>query len=185
VSLFEYVAIAFTLVFSYTAMRLIGGLPAALDHERRYWVHTTLVIGQLFSTAAIFWTFWSFRDVDWTLGSFLLVLTSPGLIYYNACALVPENPETVVSWRTYYYSARRRYFTGVGLWALSVAITSSVILELPVVHPVRTIQGSALALGLVGASTANPRVHAGIAVFMALFVLSAAALVARPGALAP
>ena len=33
-TLFEYLAIAFGLLFSLTALRLIGGLPAALDRDR-------------------------------------------------------------------------------------------------------------------------------------------------------
>jgi len=35
VTLFEYLAIAFSLVFSFAAVRLVGGLPYALEPGRR------------------------------------------------------------------------------------------------------------------------------------------------------
>jgi hypothetical protein len=42
-TLFEYLAIAFGLLFSMTALRLVGGLPAALDPDRRFWVHVMIL----------------------------------------------------------------------------------------------------------------------------------------------
>ena len=184
-TLFEYVAIAFTLVFSYTAVRLIGGLPAALESSRRYWVHSALVAGQLFSTAGIFWIFWSFREVEWTFPRFLLALASPALVYYNACALIPESPGEVDSWRVYYFAVRRRYFVGVSLWAVSVAIIATVLLEMPITHPARVIQAAVLGIGVIGASTPDPRVHTGLAVFLVSLMLLAAFVVGTaPGSLA-
>ena len=112
-SLFEYLAIAFSLVFSFSAMRLVSGLPHALDPTRRYWVHVSLVFLQLLSTAGIFWGFWSYRDVEWTFPRFLLALASPVVVYFNACTLIPEASASVESWRTYYFAARKRYFMGI------------------------------------------------------------------------
>jgi hypothetical protein len=184
VTLFEYVAVAFSLVFSYTALRLVGGLPSALEGSRRYWVHATLVVGQLFSTAAVFWLFWSFRDVEWTFPRFLLVLASPGLVYYNACALVPENPSEVQSWRVHYFAARKRYYLGVALWALVVVTTSTLLLDMPIAHPARVVQAGALGIGVLGASTADPRAHAGIAAFLVVLMLFGGfAIASEPGAL--
>jgi hypothetical protein len=37
-SLFEYLAIAFSLVLSTEAMRIVGGLPHGVDGAKRYWV---------------------------------------------------------------------------------------------------------------------------------------------------
>ena len=36
-TLFEYLAIAFSLVLSFSAMRLVAGLPYAAHPNRRYW----------------------------------------------------------------------------------------------------------------------------------------------------
>ncbi len=100
-SLFEYLAIAFSLVFSFSALRLVSGLPHALDPSRRYAVHLSHVLLMLFLTPALFWTFWVFHDREWNFLRFLSVLAPPALIYFLACTLVPDTPSSVSSWRSY------------------------------------------------------------------------------------
>jgi len=72
---FEYLAIALGLVFTIAAMRLIGGLPHALDPARRYWVHLTLVLMMLFGVAASLWTF--FYGVVVTIGIMGRISSNP------------------------------------------------------------------------------------------------------------
>jgi hypothetical protein len=183
-TLFEYLAIAFSLVLSFAAMRLVGGLPYAVDPDRRYWVHVTLVVVQLVSTVTTFWVFWSFRDVEWNLARFLLALSSPVLIYFNACVLVPEVPGSIENWRDYYFATCKRYFAGVCVWAIAVTATTTIILGIPLIHPIRGQQSVMLAVGILGLSTRNPRVHAGIAVFfICMAPLLAFSVLLRPGPL--
>jgi hypothetical protein len=184
VTLFEYLAIAFSLVLSFAAMRLIAGLQHALNPDRRYWVHVTLVFVQLLATVVVFWVFWSFRDVEWNLPRFLLVLASPALIYFNACALIPEVPVSIESWRDYYFTTCHRYFAGVGVWAIVVMASSTIVLDMPLMHPARGTQSLFLAVGILGVASRNPRVHAGIAIlFLCTIPLLAVSLGLRPGPL--
>ncbi len=115
-TLFEYLAIAFSLVFSYSGLRLIGGLPSATRSPQRYWVHLCFVFFQLTVTLSAFWGFWNFRDVEWTFLSFAFALMSPATIYYGACVIVPENPAEIESWHDYYFSVRKTYFVGLCCW---------------------------------------------------------------------
>ena len=165
-SLFEYVGIAFSLVFSFTAMRLVSALPHAVIRDRRYWVHLCLVCVQLLATAGIFWSFWSFRYIEWTFPRFILVLANPSLAYFVACTLSPESAESVGSWRAYYYTIRRKLFVAVVLWGIVIAIVSTVVLERPLTHPTRVVQATMIAAGVLGAATGNARVHAGIATLL-------------------
>jgi hypothetical protein len=180
VTLFEYLAIAFSLVFSFSAMRLVGGLPHALDPDRRYWLHVCWVFIQLVGTAGQFWIFWSYRDLEWSYPLFLLVLANPALLYFNACTLVPEAPASVESWRTYYYSVRKKFFLAVTLYSLIIAVDSSVLFQMPIDHPARATQALLFVAGVVGASSGSARVHAALGaffvgfVFIALFILFAA-----------
>ena len=98
-TLFEYLAIAFGLVCSIAALRVVGGLPFAVAPARKYSVQLAVRLFHILGTAAGFWTFWSFRGVDWTFPRFLLALTVPGVWYYCSSVLVPENPEVVLNWR--------------------------------------------------------------------------------------
>ncbi len=171
-TLFEYLAIAFSLVFSASALRLVSGLPHAIQGPRRDAIHLCFLGFQLLNTIAIFWIFWSFREVEWTFPKFLLTLVSPGLLYYKACTLVPESPAEVGSWRAYWEAARRRYFGAFCCWVLAITAISTFVLELPLRHPGRWIQGVGLAAALVGLLSADRRVHAGLA---ALFLVGSLA----------
>lgn len=120
--------------------------------------------------------------MEWNFPTFLLVLVSPGLIYFNACALVPDDPAAVESWRDYYYSNRRRYFVGVICWILAVATISTLVFKIPLVHPARALQAVILSTAIAGATSTNERVHSGLVIlFFALTVFVMLTVAFRPG----
>jgi hypothetical protein len=181
-TLFEYLAIAFGLLYSVAALRLLGGLAYASVPERRYWLHTAWTVLLLLGIAASFWTFWSLRDIAWTFPRFLLALALPGFMYYSAAALIPENAEAVTSWREHYYAVHRRFFTGFGLWGLAAGIGASVNLGMTLAHPARAIQATAVTLGIIGAASASERIHKGIVtVMLTMFVAWAITAGVMPG----
>lgn len=176
-TLFEYLAIAFSLVFSFSAMRLLSGLPYAIRPGARYWVHLSFVLIHLLGTSLSFWIFWAYRDADWTLAKFLLVLASPGAVFFISCSLVPENPSAVTSWRNHYFSARRSFFLGLIVWALVVIGATTFVTGLPWLHPARVSQVILLLVGTLGMSFASPRVHAALAVGVSVAIAIAASTV--------
>ena len=90
--IFEYLSIAYSLVFSFAAIRLVAGLPHAIAANRRYPVHISHVVLMLFALLALFWSFWSFRDIEWHFFNFISLLAGPGLVYFLACTLIPDEP---------------------------------------------------------------------------------------------
>ena len=60
-TLFEYLAIAFGLLYSVAALRVLGGLPVAMVPQRRYFPHLLLTFILLLFIATSFWSFWSAR----------------------------------------------------------------------------------------------------------------------------
>jgi hypothetical protein len=183
-TLFEYLAIAFSLVLSFSAMRLISGLPFVSQKHNRYWVHYTFVCFQLFATVAVFWNFWALRGVEWTFVTFVMALASPAVIYYNASVLVPENPSEVQSWRDYYFSIRRRYFIGLTFWMGIVAMLSVAVLSVPIFHPLRGFNVLILVASVSGLLSENPRVHGTLAVsFLAILAFLMTVFALRPDSL--
>ncbi|NGP52297.1 hypothetical protein [Thioalkalivibrio sp. XN8] len=165
-TLFEYLAIAFGLLYSLAALRILGGLRAAIDPSRRYWVHLVMSLLMLATVAASFWAFWSYREVvEWTFPRFVLALSLPGLIYFMAVALIPENPEQVKSWREHYFHARVALFSGFSVWGLSAGLNASLNLDMALNHPARLVHVSAVLIGALGAVSSNERVHQGIVLF--------------------
>jgi hypothetical protein len=183
-TLFEYLAIAFSLVFSFGALRLVSGLPYALDPGRRYPLHVCHVFLMLVITASIFWGFWSFRDVQWDWFLFIAALAGPGILYYLACMLVPDSPSVVTSWRDYFYDIRKQYFLGVCAWFVVLSVNTTVLVGLPLLHPVRATHLLILAAGLAGVASESPRVHVAILVGAWLGLAVAVMLLYLPGSLA-
>ena len=182
--LFEYIAIAFSLVFSFTVLRLVSGLPYSARPGRTYWVHLLFLLAFLLWVVNAFWAFWSYHDVEWTYLRYIVALSSPAAQYYVAVILVPSEPAEVTSWRDYYFSVRRRAFIGFGVLALVSEMTTTVLLGLPLDHPARLGGLGNLVAAIVGFGFEDPRVHGGLAVVALLTVVAFGAIVlAQPGAL--
>ena len=184
-TLFEYLAAAYTLLLSFAVARLVFGLPSATLQDRRYWVHLVFVACFSFSLAAMFWAFWSYRDVDWTFPRFLLSLTSPVLALFMASILIPGSPDEVESWQDFYYSVRLKYFSAWVATFSAVAVTTTLLIDMPLTHPGRLVQLSLAAVGVVGVSSSNPRVHGGMAIcVIAILAFGASVFLLEPGSLA-
>src|SRR5262245_2843200 len=117
---FEYLAVSFSIVLSFAAVRIIDGLADVFARGRVYWVHAAWVVHQLVLVAYIWWIVWSYRDVSWNFFTFLVVLIGVGLVYYQANALIPAQANTVVSWRSHFYTVRRRFFGAMIAWVLVI-----------------------------------------------------------------
>jgi hypothetical protein len=78
---FEYVAAAHTLILTFAAARVLGGVANALQPRRLYWVHLSWVGLAVLFCLTSFWVFWGYREVEWTLPRLILLLAAPGLIY--------------------------------------------------------------------------------------------------------
>ncbi|MEM9257567.1 MAG: hypothetical protein AAGA91_19180 [Pseudomonadota bacterium] len=182
--LFEYIAIAFSMVFSFTVLRLVGGLPYATRPGRVYWVHLLFVMTALIYVLNAFWAFWSYATVEWTYARYILALASPIAQYFTVAILVPGEPHKVTSWRDYYYASRRRFFIGLIIMTTVSALSTTELADMPLRHPVRLGQLSILTVGIVGLVFQSPRVQAALALVALIGVAGFGALIlALPGGL--
>jgi len=184
-TLFEYLAAAYTLLLSFSVVRLIGGLPSAIIRDRRYWVHLVMVAGALYSTSVMFWGFWSYRGVDWSYPGFVLSLAVPALVHFMATVIIPASSDAVESWQEFYYSVRRRYFGAWIVFGCLLALNATVLLDMPLMHPARLGQIAIISLGVAGALSSSPRVHSAIAYsVLALSAFGVLVIFFEPGSLA-
>lgn len=183
-TLFEYLSIAYTLVLSFAAVRLLDGLSHAFVAHRRYWVHAAYVGLMLLAVLVVFWTHWSAHDLDWTFLTFAVNLSGPGVVYVLSRTLVPDEPGAVASWRDYFFSVRGRFFAGLCVWAVLMFAQTTVVLGVPLLHASRIIPVGLLIFGLSGLATDSPRAHARIVLVAVFVALVTAVIVFRPAALA-
>ena len=162
-------------------MRLVGGMAHTLDPSRRYWVHAAHVGFQLVASAMSFWAMLAYRDLEWSFPAFLLVLVVPSLFYFNATLLIPDAPATIESWRAHYFAVRRRYWIAICLWVFVDATIDYALLEEPLAHPARAVQGFFFILGATGVVSTNARVHEILALLLWLVPIAAIAGPSGPG----
>lgn len=183
-SLFEYLAIAFSLLLSTSVMRVADGLAHALKDPGRSWLFVGQLLVALLANVSAFWNFWSFHDADWTFPRFVLAVSGPVALYVGSCTLVPRAPESIVSQSEHSRAVRRRFYLCLALWTIAIATTATVLVGMPFNHPARGAELFIFALGAIGASTDDDRIHAGLIVAAIAFAAIALTTIgARPASL--
>lgn len=183
-TLFEYLTAGYVLILSFAVIRALSGFPHALSTTSRYWVHISWLALALANCLVTFWAFWSYRDTEWTLPSFAIVLATPALLFVYNSILVPADPASVRSWRKHFFNVRVPLFATGALSVVLIVATNHLVLGMSLLHPV-VIGGVAwLAIYLVGLSSERPGLHAVLA-FALLLVFAVAMLtfLAQPGSL--
>jgi hypothetical protein len=159
---FEYLAIAYSLILSIAVSRVLSGISDALFSERRYWIHLAYVVWLLGSTLIVFWNFWLFRELEWTLPRFMLVLANPALLLVLTTQLMPTVTLDSISWRDHYYGVRQRFCATAALWILVISVTSLALSALPLDHPARLASAVTFLAFILGCFSARPSVQGGI-----------------------
>jgi hypothetical protein len=158
-TLFEYLAAANTLIISFAVLRLAAGIPFVLRSETRYWVHLAWVSVAISFCLIGFWTFWAFRELEWTFPLFIGVLSQTTITYVFCTLVIPTAPESVASWRDYFFVVR------VPLLVTGIVMMASVLIGNWVIHGISMFQTSAmgpwylLTLCSIGTYSAKPGVH--------------------------
>ena len=184
-TLFEYLATFVSIVLSFGVIRLLDGLPAAVQGGRRYAIHLTWVIAVLWTQVQFWWAFWSYSTgVAWNYPKFLLVLASPLLLYSLAITLIPRDSGTVESWRDHFYHVRPRFCYLFACWFVAIGLANWFVLAQPFLNGLRLIQGLFLMLFLIGVVSKRPWFHALLAAsLVAMLVASVVFLFLEPAPL--
>jgi hypothetical protein len=161
---FDHVAVGFSMVLSLGVVRLLDGVRPAFAPGRRYWVHTFWLFQKLLNHAFYWWVFGTLREASsWNVVSFVWVLLLPAILFLQSTTLVTTAPAAVASWRQHFFEVRRWFFLADVALILHSILSSSLLRGLPLLHPFRAVQVAALTLSILGATSANPRMHATIA----------------------
>lgn len=182
-SLFEYLAIAFTLVISSAVMRIADGLSESFRGPEPSRLYQGQLCVALVGNVAAFWNFWSFHDVEWTFARFVLAVSGPVALFFGAASLVPSDVDSIVSWAEHSRSVRRRFYLALCVWSVLIATTTTVLLGMGWRHPARAAELITFSIGFIGAVSKSDRVHGGLIAFTLVFAaLALSTLAANPGA---
>ena len=98
-----------------------------------------------------------------------MLVSPPGLLYLCATALVSHVPADVQSWEEHFWKIRRRFFGLALAFLLSLVLTSIVMQQVPLLHPLRAMQLVLFGLLTTGLLSHSRRTHEVLAGVMTLF----------------
>jgi hypothetical protein len=174
VSQFEYISIPVSLILTFAVARYLSGFAYLVSGKHTYWVHTLWCIQAVINCALFWWVFWNVRDVEaWTLGTYLLTLAYPGLIYSAATVLMPSDASPETDWREYYFGARKLIFSLIALGTFVQVLTAIVLHQLPLVSLGSLVGSGFISLYLVAFMSKNEAVHRAIVLVNAAAVVVA------------
>jgi len=181
--LFDYISIAFSFVYTAAALRLIGGLPAATNKDRRYIVHLLFILIILISIISSFWGIWAYRNLEgWKLYKFIFLLLDGSLYYFIATVLVPENPNEVDSWKDHYYKNKHKLFFAMLIFLTYIQLNGYVLNGIFDLGPEQFFHVIFLIPIYFGLKSKNHKVHVAIACFYLITTITMMLTVAsEPG----
>lgn len=128
--LYEYLAIGITLFYTATFLHLAGGLTSVIKKESIYSVHILSILVTFVYTVIAFWSAWAHNTIEWTLGKFLIATIEPGLYYFIAVLLIPNDAQHITSWRDYFYQNKNKFYSIMLLLLIYIQVSGYTLLGL-------------------------------------------------------
>lgn len=171
---FEFVSIAFSIVYALSIAKGLDALPAAFEPSRRYWVHFTWLCVKLANPAVLWWSAWELRGrEEYAFQEFLGVLLIAGTLYLQIVALVTPNPGAVSNWRAHYYAKRNLFFGANIALLIELIVAGPLLFGNAFLSPITFVQIVSVILSGIAMTTENGKVHACIAALAAVNMFGA------------
>jgi hypothetical protein len=156
-TLFEYLAVAFSIVLGFSLTHLLGSVRSIFDPDRRYSVHIVFFFFLIFLHPQLWWALWDLHDdAPWNLFTFFYTLGGPGLLYLMSTSAVPIDRTQRLSWE------------GAVYWVFGVSLF----------HPYRVVQLACVLVSITAAVLPSSRMDR-FAVTMLLIIVIGGQLIFR------
>jgi hypothetical protein len=177
-SLFEYVAVIVAVIIGLGVTQIlqgVGGLLEARTRVRLYWVHLVFTGIILVGHLQFWWLFWSSRQVEaWSFFPFLFLLIQPVILYLISTLCFPDFSGTgKIDLKEFYYRNHRWFFGLLALLMLLIILRDVLFRSVPLISQGNAVTGCVLLIGLAGAISRKPWIHAILAVLAATAMLIA------------
>ena len=178
-TLFEYLAVAFSIVLGFSLTHLLGSVRAIFDPGRRYSVHIGFFFFLLLLHPQLWWAFWDLHDdAPWNLFTFLFTLAGPGLLYLMSTSAVPVERTGDLSWKDHFGASRRWIYgftVAYTIWGISEVYW---VFGVPLFHPYRVVQVALFCVAIAALLLPSSRMDR-IAVTLMLLIFVVGQLVFR------
>lgn len=177
---YQHVVVVMSILLGLAVTQLLRGIAQLYRTRKRvptYWLHSAWAALLVGFSLLLWWTYWSYRDIEsWDFLRFVLYV-SPTLVFsFLTLIAFPDSADQVTSLKDYYFANRRAFFGILALYGLLAGTTAVVVRGLPVLDPSNGVRLLMVLLLLILARSASERVHAALfgvsAALVVLFVLA-------------
>jgi hypothetical protein len=177
-SLFEYIAVIVAVIIGLGVtwiLQGVGGLLEARARVRLYWVHLVFTGIILLGHLQFWWLFWSSRQVQaWCFFPFLFLLLQPIILYLISSLCFPDISATgKIDLKDFYYGNHRWFFGLLALLMLLIILRDILFRTVPWISQGNAVTVGVLPIGVVGALSRKPWIHAILALLAATAMLIA------------
>ena len=156
-------------------VRLLAGFAEYLKRQSNleivhYWVFNLWIAFQFLLHILIWWSLWNARVAEaFTFLHYLYLLSGPILAYLGASLLIPDLGNHAVNMYKHFYNIRVPYFScSVIFWLWVIFLFPVLVGRFAPTVPILVIF---LTIALTLRFTANPKIHAALAVFVWLLLI--------------
>jgi hypothetical protein len=171
-TLFEYLAVAFSIVLGFSLTHLLGSVRSVFDPARRYSVHIGFFFFLLLLHPQLWWALWDLHDdAPWNLFTFFFTLAGPGLLYLMTTSAIPIDRSQLPRWKDHFVSSRRWIFgftAAYAVWGIGEVFW---VFGVPLFHPYRILQVSLLVVSMMAALLPSSRMDRIAVTLMLVFLI--------------
>lgn len=113
-SLFEFIIGMISVILALVVAQLFLGAADLVRHRtqvRLFWGHSLWLVNLFLLAFLHWWSIWAFRDLQWNFGMFFFSLIGPGLMFFAAAVLNPQDfTHKSVDLGEYFLGIRRFFF---------------------------------------------------------------------------
>jgi hypothetical protein len=156
-------------------VRLLASFAEYLRHQGKleighYWVFNLWIVFQFLLHIVLWWSLWNVRAAEtFTFLHYLFLLSGPILLYLGTSLLIPDVEDDAVDLRKHFYLIRAPSFTiGAIFWLWAVFMFPVMTGRFAPTAPILT---GYLAIALLLRFTANPKIHAAMAIVIWLLIV--------------
>lgn len=182
-TLFEYLAVAFSIVLGFSLTHLLGSVRGVFDPDRRYFVHIGFFFFLILLHPQLWWALWNLHDdAPWNLFTFFYTLAGPGLLYLISTSAVPIDRSQSPSWKDHFASSRRWIYGFTAAYALWGIGEVYWVFGVPLFHPYRIVQASLFLVSITAALLPSSRMDRfAVTLLLIIFIAGQLAFRINPG----
>jgi hypothetical protein len=174
-SAFAFIITLAAVINALGIVRLLSSFAEYLRHQSNlevvhYWVFNLWFAFQFLLHVLLWWTLWNARVAEaFTFLHYLYLLSGPVLLFLSTSLLIPDIDDHAIDLHKHFYSARVPYFTVTAIaWLWTILLFPVLVGRFAPTVPALI---SFLVVTLTLRFTANPKIHAALAIAIWLLLM--------------